>query len=153
VQKLDEHQVFLRKGHPKFLVDDNWNRAQQIVRDWLLAQPNVAYARTREDMLATTSEKLDEMMRRSFHPRMSGDVFYALTPYCITGGSGKGTTHGSPWHYDTHVPLMLVGSGVEKGEHRRQVSPACIASTVAHLVGVDAPAGNIETPLVEALAK
>jgi len=150
VTKVDDHQVFLRDGHPS-LAGDNFVRAQRIVRDWLIKQPYVAYARTREDMLANSSDRLDEMLRRSFHPRMSGDVVYVLTPYCITGGSGKGTTHGSPWHYDTNVPMLLVGNGIQNGTFTRRVAPACVASTVAVLVGVNAPAANTEEPLSEAL--
>jgi len=153
VQKLDEHQVFLRKDHPKFLVEGNWMKAQRIVRDWLLEQPYVAYARTREDLLANSSDRLDEMLRRSFHPQMSGDVQYVLAPYCITGGAGKGTTHGSPWHYDTHVPLLLLGKDIQQGTYTRDVSPACLASTVAALIGVNPPAANVEGPLIEALAQ
>jgi predicted AlkP superfamily pyrophosphatase or phosphodiesterase len=150
VVKVDEHQVFLREGHPK-LAGENWEFAQRLVRDWLIRQPYVAYARTREDLLASSSDKLDTMLRRSFHPGMSGDVVYVLTPYCITGGLGKGTTHGSPWHYDTNVPMLLVGNGIENGVFHRRVSPACVASTVARLVGVNAPAANAEEPLSEAL--
>ncbi len=152
VTKVDEHQVFLRDDHPR-LAGDNFGRAQRIIRDWLIQQPYVAYARTREDLLANSSDNLDEMLRRSFHPRMSGDVVYVLTPYCITGGSGKGTTHGSPWHYDTNVPLLLVGNGIQNGTFNRRVAPACLASTVAALVGVNAPAANIEEPLAEALGQ
>lgn len=152
VTKVDEHQVFLRDGHPR-LAGENWAKAQRIVRDWLVQQPYVAYARTREDLLAGSSDKLDQMLRRSFHPRMSGDVVYVLAPYCITGGSGKGTTHGSPWHYDTNVPLLLLGSGIQHGTYHRRAAPACLASTVAALFGVNAPAANTEEPLSEALGQ
>ncbi|HZN34999.1 MAG TPA: hypothetical protein VFB80_14320, partial [Pirellulaceae bacterium] len=65
----------------------------------------------------------------------------------------KGTTHGSPWHYDTHVPLLLVGAGIAPGQFDRPVGPACLASTVAELFGVDYPSGNVEQPLREALVK
>ena len=74
---------------------------------------------------------------------------FVLLPYCVPGA--KGTTHGSPWHYDTHIPLLLIGSGIKRGTFDRPVSPACLASTVAELVGVNYPSANVEQPLREAL--
>ena len=66
----------------------------------------------------------------------------------------KGTTHGSPWHYDTHVPCLWLGAGiVAGGTFDRPVSPACFASTVAELAGCNWPSANVEQPLREALAK
>ena len=88
-------------------------------------------------------------MQRTFHPRRSGDVLFVLAPYCVPGA--KGTTHGSPWHYDTHVPLLLIGCGIRSGHFVQEVSPAAIASTVAELASVDYPSANAESPLREAL--
>jgi len=77
-------------------------------------------------------------------------VLFVCAPYCVPGS--KGTTHGSPWHYDTHVPLHLLGAGVVPGrQFDRPVSPACLASTAAQLVGCDWPSANVEEPLREAL--
>ena len=98
-------------------------------------------------------------MRRSFHPQRSGDVLYALQPYHFHGEAG--TTHGSPYGYDTHVPLLMLHSGallsaetgMRAGRFDRRVSPAAIAPTLAKLLGIDPPAGCVEEPLSEALGK
>ena len=78
-------------------------------------------------------------------------MLFALRPYNVPGA--KGTTHGSPWHYDTHIPLLLIGCGIKHGKFDRPVSPACLASTVAELAGVNYPSGNVERPLLEALGR
>ena len=154
VQKIDDGQVYLeREKHPA-LQGQNFRLAQEAVRDWLLEQPYIAAARTRCDLLAGGGEdRIARMLQRSFHPRLSGDVLFVLPPFCVPG-SGKlgGTTHGSPWRYDTHVPLLLLGARIRPGVYDRDVSPAALASTVAMLLGVDAPAGNVELPLHEALS-
>jgi hypothetical protein len=146
----------LQHDHPAFGGDreNKFLLAQTIVRDWLLDQPHVVAALTRDELAAggEGQGQLNRQLQRAFHPRRSGDVLYVLAPYCIPGG--KGTTHGSPWHYDTHVPCLLLGAGIVKGAHYdRPVSPACLATTVAELVGCDWPAGNVEQPLREALSK
>lgn len=152
VQKVEDTQVYLQHNHPAFTSDDKEDKfqlAQQIVRDWLLDQPGVAAARTRAELTSGGEGLLNSQLQRAFHPRTSGDVLYVLAPYCVPGT--KGTTHGSPWHYDTHVPLVLLGCGIKQGQFSRDVSPACLASTVAELAGVNYPSANVEVPLREAL--
>ncbi len=154
IQKFEGHQVYLQHDHPAFGGDqeNKFRLAQTIVRDWLLDQPHVAAALTRDELAAggQGQGQLNQQLQRAFHPRRSGDVLYVLAPYCVPGS--KGTTHGSPWHYDTHVPCLLLGAGIVKGAHHdRPVSPACLATTVAELVGCDWPSANVEQPLREAL--
>ena len=156
VQKVEDFHVYLQHDHPVFTRNkedktDLFARSQEIIRDWLLDQPYIAIARTRSEMAAGDNGKLNEMMRRAWHPRRSGDVMFCYASYCVPGN--KGTTHGSPWHYDTHVPLLLLGSGITPGHHSRPVAPACLASTLAELLNVDYPSANVEQPLREALGK
>jgi predicted AlkP superfamily pyrophosphatase or phosphodiesterase len=152
VQKVEDNQIYLQHDHPAFAEKDPHGKfalTQRIVRDWLLDQPYVAAARTREELASGGGGKLSEQLTRAFHPQRSGDVLYVLAPYCVPGS--KGTTHGSPWSYDTHVPLVLLGQGIASGTHQRPVSPACLAATVARLVGCDRPAACVEEELHEAL--
>jgi arylsulfatase A-like enzyme len=50
--------------------------------------------------------------------------------------SGLGTTHGSVYHYDSHVPMIFAGPGIEAGTHRQRVATIDIAPTLAELIGV-----------------
>jgi len=149
VQKVEDYQVFLQQDYPLLSPADRFAEAQKIVRDWLLAQPDVVAAFTREELIKTGTGKLFQQVQRGFHPRRSGDVLFVLAPYCVPGA--KGTTHGSPWHYDTHVPLLLIGCGIRRGEFNQDVSPASLAATVAELAGVDHPSAAIEPSLRDAL--
>ncbi|MEX2176614.1 MAG: alkaline phosphatase family protein [Pirellulaceae bacterium] len=153
IQKVEGNQVYLQHDHATFVSQelDKYALAQRLVRDWLLGQPHVVAARTRDELADGGEGKLNQQLQRAFHPRRSGDVLFVLAPYCVPGS--KGTTHGSPWHYDTHVPLLLVGCGIHAGQHARPVSPACLASTVAELVGCNHPSANCEQPLREALGR
>jgi predicted AlkP superfamily pyrophosphatase or phosphodiesterase len=150
VQKMEDFQVFLSQDHPLLARPENFLRAQQVARDWLLDQPSVVAAFTRDELQRPgPADKLFQQVQRTFHHERSGDVLFVLAPYTVPGA--RGTTHGSPWHYDTHVPLLLVGSGIKNGRSKREVSPASIASTIAELAGIDYPSANSEPPLREAL--
>lgn len=92
---------------------------------------------------------MEQALRKSFSPEHSGDVLFALKPY--QAQSSLRATHGSPWRYDTHVPLLLLGNGVRGGRFDRPVSPASIASTIAQLLRIAPPAKNEVSPAHEAL--
>jgi hypothetical protein len=158
VRAVLESQIYLREDHPA-LKGVAFAQVQRLTRDWLLAQPRVAAAITREQILSGgLNGPLESALRRSFHPRRSGDVLFCLEPYDIEGNVAA--THGSPWDYDTHVPLLVleqgtasVGTRVPTGRYHRPVSPACIAPTLAELLHVPSPGGCVEEPLFELLPK
>ncbi|QDU31125.1 Alkaline phosphatase PafA precursor [Anatilimnocola aggregata] len=151
---LDANQVYLNYDHPALTLSQ-LVKARQLVRDWLLKLPYVAAVATREELLGGGSARLLQQMRLSFNPARSGDVLFCYTPYSIPGYSTtakpKGTTHGSPWHYDTHVPLLLLGQGIIPGRYDRRISPAYLAPTASRLLGVDSPSGCEVDPLHEVL--
>lgn len=151
ILKLESNQVYLRQDHPA-LAGEPFLQTQRIVRDWFLAQPSVATAVTRESLVQglSSGNRLSRQLTRAFHPARSGDVLFAFVPY--QGYIGSTTaTHGSPWAYDTHVPLILVGAGIKAGHFQQPISPAVLAPTLARILNIHAPAACEEQPLGEAL--
>ena len=108
-----------------------------------------AYGRTRilEGRLPRTD--VGDRIERSFHPKLSGDVVLVSDPFWVPG-TLRGTTHGSPYAYDTHVPLLLAGPGIRPGRHAARVSTLDLAPTLADLLGVLPPAGSEGRVLAEA---
>lgn len=106
-----------------------------------------------------TGTELSEQRRRgahsrselSYNPARSGNLFYVLAPYVLPETQSEGTTHGSPWEYDTHVPLLLFGSGVTPGRYTQAVGVADIAPTLSALLDIKAPSGSQGKVLKEAL--
>lgn len=76
----------------------------------------------------------------SYYPGRSGDVIVITKPYWFfyanSGGKPSGTTHGSPYEYDQHVPLFVMGTGVRAKSDPVAASPADIAPTLAKLCGI-----------------
>ena len=72
----------------------------------------------------------------------SGDLFIVPKPYWLMSLSrpdktrDRGTGHGTPYNYDQHVPVLLMGWGIEHGEFFRPITPADIAPTLASLCGI-----------------
>jgi hypothetical protein len=96
---------------------------------------------TREQMIREPGpvDQLGAALRFSFFPDRSGDVAIVLAPYCPLQGYPIGTNHGSPFLYDTHVPLFVFGPGVKKGARSEPVTPLAAAAILAHALGIAPP--------------
>jgi hypothetical protein len=89
---------------------------------------------------------------RAFHPRRSGDVLFAMQPYFVHAGS-SGTTHGAPWRYDSHIPLIFLGAGMKHDTVNRRIHVAALAPTVSRVLGLPEPPASEEEALEEAIRK
>jgi len=92
---------------------------------------------------------------RNDHPRRSGDiavVFEANHYINDFDGLRVAATHGSPWSYDTYVPIMVAGAGIRPGRITRSVETVDIALTLSLLFGAKPPSGAVGEPLHEVLA-
>jgi predicted AlkP superfamily pyrophosphatase or phosphodiesterase len=93
---------------------------------------------------------------RNFHPKRSGDIFLVFEPNIFINdfdGLEVASTHGSPWRYDTFVPVMFAGVGVQPQIVSRPVTPYDIAPTLAARLGVKPPSAAVGQPLVEVLGE
>ncbi len=79
------------------------------------------------------------MIQRGFYPRRSGDVVINLMPGWIEQRDGVRSHSGSIYSYDTHVPLIVMGSGIESQEIKRRVEITSIAPTVARIMKILPP--------------
>lgn len=80
-----------------------------------------------------------ERYRRSFHPDRAGDIMFAGPENHLLTSSPTGTSHGSPYDYDSHVPLIFAGPNIPAGRHDGFVQTVDIAATLAVLLGIEAP--------------
>ena len=132
---------FVPAAYEKLKAD---SAAMAAVLEAIKAVPGVADVYRAEQLVdrpATQSPTL-RAMAASYFPGRSGDLFIVPKPYWLMDGTpaGKtrsyGTGHGTPYNYDQHVPILLMGYGIRPGEYFREVTPADIAPTLASLCGV-----------------
>ncbi|MDX1563028.1 MAG: alkaline phosphatase family protein, partial [Gammaproteobacteria bacterium] len=77
--------------------------------------------------------------QRSFYPgRAPAVMVHPVENHLITP-EARGATHGSPYAYDTRVPLIFLGDGIAPGEYGGDVRTVDIAPTLATLLGVASP--------------
>jgi predicted AlkP superfamily pyrophosphatase or phosphodiesterase len=80
-----------------------------------------------------------DKQRRSFHPDRSPDLTMQLKPHYLVTSNPHGTTHGSPYEYDTHVPLIFWGERIKPQRIDAPHRTVDLAPTLAYLLNLDAP--------------
>lgn len=113
------------------------------VRDFVAAQvmtlPGVARVFTRDQLLRgeVPGDELGQRVARSYNAQRSGDLEIVMEPYWISSGSRA--THGSPYRYDTHIPIIFMGPGVRPGYYDAKVKMQDIAPTLATMLAIEPP--------------
>jgi predicted AlkP superfamily pyrophosphatase or phosphodiesterase len=95
---------------------------------------------------------LQAKLQGLYYPKRSGEIMVIVEPGWF-GGLPKGTTHGTLWSYDTHVPLLFYGFGINKGSTFAPTYISDIAPTLAGLLSILEPNGSIGKPIIEVLKK
>jgi predicted AlkP superfamily pyrophosphatase or phosphodiesterase len=111
--------------------------------------PHVARVFTRTQLLEgqAPGDLISQRVARSFNPRRSGDLEILLDPYWIR--SRADTTHGTPYSYDSHIPLIFWGPGIQAGTYVRPVTLNDLAPSLATLLEIETPSGSQGRALYE----
>jgi arylsulfatase A-like enzyme len=127
--------------------------AERVVAAAMGEQPHVARVYTRQQILdgRPAYDPIDSRVLRSFNARRSGDLEIVLDPFWIRGGSGA--THGSPYNYDSHIPLVFMGGGIQAGRYYEAVALNDVAPTIAALLDIEVPSGSAGRVLAEIFAR
>lgn len=113
--------------------------------------PEVHYAFDNDHltMIPLTSE-VKEKFVKGFHPKLSGDIQVILKSNYFSGAK-TGTTHGSWYPYDSHIPLLFMGCGIKSGTMYRETYMSDIAPTISSLLKIQMPSGSIGKTITEVL--
>jgi hypothetical protein len=82
------------------------------------------------------------VIENGYYPRRCGDIQYLLRPGYLSGSS-TGTTHGSAYAYDTHIPLLWYGWKIKAGKTSREIHMTDVAPTLATMLNIQMPNGNV----------
>ncbi|MFT3886148.1 MAG: alkaline phosphatase family protein [Flavobacteriales bacterium] len=130
---------------------------QRVAAAAVRAFPGIAEAYTATELLSVrTPTERASMVQRGYMAERSGDVCFILRPGHLAAWPGmarKGTEHGAPWNYDTHVPVIFYGKGIVPGEVVRRTAITDIVPTLCMLIGCELPDAAIGDPVPEVLQR
>lgn len=127
-------------------------RIEQAIAAALTDSTGIALAVSRSGLPSMQTTPVLTQIRRNYHPSRSGDIYVVQDPYWFMFDKGPiAAMHGSPWRYDTHVPIIFAGPGIQPQKSHRLVHPADVAPTLAAYLGMTPPCSANGTALIEVL--
>jgi predicted AlkP superfamily pyrophosphatase or phosphodiesterase len=156
IENFDGEQLYLNRSLITNLKLD-LNTIEQEVADFLIDIPGIHNVLTAHDLQTRNYDNgIRQLVQNGYYAKRSGDVLLSFDSGFTQNPNSnidvsqiKGTTHGSGYAYDTHVPLLWFGSGIPKGESVRKVAPIDIAPSLAMIFNINLPSGTSGEPLVE----
>jgi predicted AlkP superfamily pyrophosphatase or phosphodiesterase len=122
------------------------------IRDWAIGTGCFQAAYTRSQLLeGRVGGALGRLVLNGFHAERSGDIVLVQKPFQLSGTAAVGTTHGSVYSYDTHIPVLFFGKSFKRGRYADPFSITDIASTLSAALRLTEPSGNMGVPLTKIL--
>ena len=144
IKSISNNQLFLNQ-ELIISLQLTLEEVQRFVVNEIITYPFVSKAYTATTMQSSYFESgLPMLLQNGYNQKLSGDVLFTLQPGVIVYGP-KGTTHGSGYTYDTHVPLLFYGNGIQQGRSYESTSVTDIAPTISALLGISFPSGATGT--------
>jgi predicted AlkP superfamily pyrophosphatase or phosphodiesterase len=169
IKRVKDHfkidgQLIEKYAHPYVYFDSSVTSDRNIDRAALEAAAVGELSKFPGVSLAISSSALrrgeipDTQLYRSvlnnFHAKRSGDIFIVFEPNWFINdfdGLTVASTHGSPWQYDTWVPIVFAGAGLKAKTVDRKVQTIDVAPTLSAYLGIKPPSGSQGIPLKEVL--
>lgn len=112
--------------------------------------PEIQTIVTRSDLEKyQASRNCENFILNGWHPYKSADIIFTLRPGYLFRFLEQGTTHGTSYTYDTHIPLIFYGWNIPKQTINDKVYIVDIAPTIASLLKIAEPNACIGVPLIK----
>ena len=160
VVEAEENQNIYLNQHRMDSLQLNKQVICDFIADEVRKWPEVKLAITQSSLLSGT-ETLDEwgqMIQKGYDIARSGEVIFMLQPGYLAKSIDEpkahtGTSHGSAFNYDTHVPLLWYGANIPSQNCFRPIQIVDIAPTLIHLMNLQRTGAMTGTPILEILQK
>jgi predicted AlkP superfamily pyrophosphatase or phosphodiesterase len=154
IEQVTSEQVFLNQE--AFSEDPKTSGielliATELVRKFLMSTEGIAQVFTESvlQQAAFDEQSIKGRVVRGFYPKRCGNIAFVLQPGWISWSGVTGSTHGSAYSYDTHVPIIFFGKGIKKGSSSTYHPITDIAPTLSILLKIKFPNGCAGQPISE----
>jgi len=124
---------------------------ERVAADAAMTEPHIARVYTRHELASgrVQEDPIGKAVSLGFYGPRYGDLLIVTEPYYLFDATG--TSHGTPYNYDNHVPVIFFGTGIKAGVYPEKIAVNDVAPTLAAILGVDQPSGSIGRTLSEIL--
>jgi predicted AlkP superfamily pyrophosphatase or phosphodiesterase len=150
ISNMSNEQIYLNQT----LIKEKGVDPEKIQRDLAEFLLSSRFQGIKEVYTATDMRRMDyvtgrkHLLQMGYNHKASGDLLLILEPAWLSN-SYRGTTHGTGYTYDTHVPIVFMGWGIKPGQSSRYVTVTDIAPTLSMLLNIRLPNGATGQPILE----
>ncbi len=146
IENVSNNQIFLNRTKLSEM-DLDLDAVQKAIVNEIIAYEHIDKAYVGMSMSQTSfTTGIEQLIQNGYNQKRSGDVIYILDPAVISY-SITGSTHGSSFNYDTHVPLLFFGNGIGQGSTYKRTNITDIAPTMSAILGISFPNASSGQPL------
>lgn len=146
LENFSNNQIFLNREKISEM-GLKLQEVQQAIVNEIIAYDRIDKAYTGMSMtIASSNVGIEELVQNGYNQKRSGDVIYVYDP-AVLSYSRTGSSHGTSFNYDTHVPLLFFGKGIKHGETFEKTVITDIAPTMSAILGIGFPSGATGRPL------
>jgi len=148
IANSEEHSLYLNLAQiaaQKLDRDEVARTAAQA----LATIPHVSRVYTREQLIsgAVLNDYSGRLVLNGYYAPRGADVEFLLDPYWLN--TTTHASHGTTFDYDTHVPVIFMGTGIRAGRYDQSIFVNDIAPTLANILHVETPSGSVGRVLAE----
>jgi len=141
IENISNLQVFLNRDELSRLGIEA-SRASRLLAEGIINLPGIYRVVTAETLMnGSFRDGILYHLQNGFNQKRSGDILMVTNPGTVVSGEMTGSEHGSGFSYDTHVPILFFGKGIQQGMSRRRVEITDIAPTLSSLLRISFPNG------------
>ena len=155
IDRIENANIYLKKEFSNTPLTNNYlNTLKTAIGQW----SETKLVLTKDELQQAPVNNWAEMMQAGYDAERSGDLIFILQPGFLpkstdTPGAHKGTSHGSAFNYDTHVPVLFYGKDIPQQDVFTPYSITDIAATLVHILDVQRPNAMIGKPMLELFFK
>lgn len=146
IQNISNNQIFLNRSKI-YELGLKLEDVQQAIINEIITYDHIDKVYSGMSMTkASFTTGIEELVQNGYNQKRSGDVMYVYDAGVLSY-SPTGSSHGTSFNYDTHVPLLLFGKGISHGHTLKKTHITDIAPTMSALLGISFPSGATGQPL------
>tara|TARA_B110000046_G_C13025555_1_gene413813 strand:+ start:888 stop:2525 length:1638 start_codon:yes stop_codon:yes gene_type:complete len=150
IENISNYQIFLDKQKIESLGLDKNTVAEKLVEEVITLEGIYKAVTAKTLQTSRFTDGIMNSLQNGYNQKFSGDVMLIPFPATLTGGR-TGTSHGSGYSYDAHIPLIFYGNGIKKGVSKKRYEIIDIAPTIANLLKIEVPNASTGKIIDEAL--
>lgn len=152
IRHIDTPDIYITKESSCSLSEKTKKKIYSYIQNYLTKIPGIKKVWRQKELAKSSCEsnQFEYFYKNQLFPSRSGELILQVFPYTLVSKNEKGTSHKSPYHYDTQVPLIFYQKGkLEQKGIKNSIWLPQVSATLAQLLEIPIPSAATFSALPE----